>query len=381
MSRCISRRFCRNARNVTERRKCRKEGVPMSKKIAENQPKMQPTPEKFNKVVAMKNKEIMSVLEGKYGRYYNCNYGSFDPWWYHRPGFDRTSIVEILAMDDTTVPVGCHGFPTTIAFKVKADEECGRPPYMHADSAEYIGYCTTDPYNPDELGAEIEFQIGDEIHVITRPCYVYIPKGLTYGPVKVTKMTRPFIEQHILPDAAYYGNDLDEINGTYEPPVGTRMEMNDGKYGKLFVPGGDGASGDIIKWWYNTPDFDPTQYKNIAGIDAARLPGGARPISVGFQYKLVPEPEGTGHPQNYHTTSDEVIMIFGSDWEHPHDLGGEVEMGLGDEMHLIDKPCILFVPKGMPHGPMWFRKIDKPMIQSVMLPTAGVYESTEASDD
>lgn len=337
--------------------------------------------EKINKVVEMKSPEILSVLEGKYGKYFNCNYGVPDPWWYHRPGFDRSSIVEILSMNDTTVPAGCHGFPVTVAFKVKPDAEVGVPPMMHLSSDEFIGYCTTDPSQPDDLGAEIEFQIGDEIHVITKPCYVYIPKGTTYGPVIVRKMHRPFIEQHILPDADYYGNDLNELNGDIEVPEGTRMGMNEGRYGRLFVPGGDGASGDVIKWWYNTPDFDPTQYKNIATVDLAKLPGGSRVMSVGFQYKLVAEPEGTGHPQNYHTTSDEIIMVFGADPEAPHDLGGEVLMGMGDEMHIMTKPTILFVPKGHPHGPMWFRKIDKPIIQSVMLPTAVVYESIEAADD
>ena len=346
-----------------------------NKKIQEK-----PAEEKFNKVVSMKNTKIMSVLEGEYGKYFNENHGSADPWWYHRPGFDRSSIREILAMNDTTVPVGCHGFPITVFFKVKPDKEVGRPPYMHLDSDEFIGFCCTDPSKPDDLGAEIEFQIEDEIHIITKPCYIYIPKGVTYGPVFVRKMHRPFIEQHILPDADFYGNDLNELAG-YEAPKGKRMGMNDGVYGKLIIPGGDGDSGDIIKWWYNTPDFDPTQYKNIATADAARLPGGARHLNVSFQYKLVAEPKGTGHPQNYHTTSDEIIMVFGSDPENPHDLGGEIEMGLGNEMHLMTKPTILFVPKGMPHGPMWFRKIDKPMIQSVLLPTASVYESTEASDD
>lgn len=345
--------------------------------------------EKLNKRVKMKE-GLFSLVEGDYAKYYNSNFGSPDPWWYYQEGFDRTSIREILAMTDTTVPAGCHGFPVTLAFKVKADDKVGRPPYRHDDSDEFIGYCTTDPYQPDDLGAEIEFQIGDEIHVITQPCYVYIPKGVTYGPVFVRKLTRPFIEQHILPDAAYYGNDIDELadirtspegKTPYKVPTGKRMGMNDGKYGKLFVPGGDGASGDIIKWWYNTPDFDPTQYKNIADIDLAKMPGGARPMSVGFQYKLVPEPEGTGHPQNYHTTSDEIIMLFGTDPEHPHELGGEVQMGVGNEIHLVDKPTIIFVPKYMPHGPMWFRKIDHPIIQSVMLPTAVVYESIEASDD
>jgi hypothetical protein len=58
---------------------------------------------------------------------------------------------------------------------------------------------------------------------------------------------------------------------------------------------------------------------------------------------------------------DEVIAFFGTNPEDPHDLGGEIELWLGDEKHLLTKSCIVFVPKGLKHCPLIIRKVDRPI--------------------
>jgi len=48
------------------------------------------------------------------------------------------------------------------------------------------------------------------------------------------------------------------------------------------------------------------------------------------------------------------------------DFGAEVELTLGEgkeaEMYLINSPTNVYVPKGLPHGPLYFKKIDKPIM-------------------
>ena len=47
------------------------------------------------------------------------------------------------------------------------------------------------------------------------------------------------------------------------------------------------------------------------------------------------------------------------------DFGGAVvEICLGEEQekHIIDSPAILSIPRGLPHGPMNFKIIPKPII-------------------
>ena len=59
--------------------------------------------------------------------------------------------------------------------------------------------------------------------------------------------------------------------------------------------------------------------------------------------------------------TDEIIGFFGSDPARPYDLGGEVEIWLEDEKHIIDRSCLVFVPAGMPHCPLTFTRVDRPI--------------------
>ena len=56
---------------------------------------------------------------------------------------------------------------------------------------------------------------------------------------------------------------------------------------------------------------------------------------------------------------DEVFGIFGMDPQDPHDLGGEAEVVLEGEKHLVDKSCLVFVPKGMEHS-VGYTRVDRP---------------------
>ena len=58
---------------------------------------------------------------------------------------------------------------------------------------------------------------------------------------------------------------------------------------------------------------------------------------------------------------DEVITFFGTNPEDPQDLCGEVELWLEDEKHMLTKSCLVFVPKGMKHCPLFIRRVDKPI--------------------
>jgi hypothetical protein len=42
-----------------------------------------------------------------------------------------------------------------------------------------------------------------------------------------------------------------------------------------------------------------------------------------------------------------VITFYGSNPENPYDLGGEVELWLGDDKHIFTKSILVYVVKGM----------------------------------
>jgi hypothetical protein len=56
----------------------------------------------------------------------------------------------------------------------------------------------------------------------------------------------------------------------------------------------------------------------------------------------------------------ETLGFLGSDVKNPRTLGGEIELWLEDEQYFIDKSCLIFVPAGMKHLPLYFRRVDKP---------------------
>jgi hypothetical protein len=70
-----------------------------------------------------------------------------------------------------------------------------------------------------------------------------------------------------------------------------------------------------------------------------------------------------GSPEEHsHDDFDEIVMLIGTDPERPHDLCGEVEWWMGGEKYLLTESCLIFVPKGTRHCPMYFRRVDRPIL-------------------
>jgi hypothetical protein len=59
--------------------------------------------------------------------------------------------------------------------------------------------------------------------------------------------------------------------------------------------------------------------------------------------------------------SDEIIGFYGNNAQDPYDLGGEIEIWLEDEKHILTRSCLIFVPAGMKHCPLILRHVDRPI--------------------
>ncbi|MDR0838951.1 MAG: hypothetical protein LBN99_04840 [Oscillospiraceae bacterium] len=75
----------------------------------------------------------------------------------------------------------------------KTPNDTGPAPHEHDDFDEFIGFLGTDPEHPGELGATVEFYIGDEAVTVTKSSLVYIPRGVRHSPIIVPEMSRPII--------------------------------------------------------------------------------------------------------------------------------------------------------------------------------------------
>ena len=73
--------------------------------------------------------------------------------------------------------------------------------------------------------------------------------------------------------------------------------------------------------------------------------------------KPVEHADGKPHSHDF----DEVLLFAGTDPKNPHDLGGEIEIWIEDEKHIITKGCMIYIPKGTKHLPLIFRRIGRPV--------------------
>jgi hypothetical protein len=61
---------------------------------------------------------------------------------------------------------------------------------------------------------------------------------------------------------------------------------------------------------------------------------------------------------------DECLIFAGIDNTNIRYLGAEVSIELGEEReeHVFDKPCVVLIPKGTPHGPATVKNIETPIV-------------------
>jgi hypothetical protein len=59
---------------------------------------------------------------------------------------------------------------------------------------------------------------------------------------------------------------------------------------------------------------------------------------------------------------DEILGFFGSNPPNFRDLNSEIELWLEDEQYFITKSCLVWVPRGMNHLPLYFRKVGTPVL-------------------
>ena len=69
--------------------------------------------------------------------------------------------------------------------------------------------------------------------------------------------------------------------------------------------------------------------------------------------------------ENHKHDFDQYLIFAGGDLTNMVDLGGEVELGLSEDGKKIEKLVIteattVFIPKGLYHGPLNFRKVNDP---------------------
>jgi hypothetical protein len=93
------------------------------------------------------------------------------------------------------------------------------------------------------------------------------------------------------------------------------------------------------------------------GCYGAKFPN----FPVEVQLLCITEPTAFPHPPHSHD-GDEIFFIFGSNPQNYYDFDAEIEIYLGEERerHIVDTTSIIYMPKGLLHGPVAITKVNKP---------------------
>ena len=71
------------------------------------------------------------------------------------------------------------------------------------DSDEIIGFFGDNWEKPYDLGAEVEFWLEDEIHLITSSAMIFVPKGMKHCPLILRRVDRPIFHFSVLTGGEY----------------------------------------------------------------------------------------------------------------------------------------------------------------------------------
>ena len=98
------------------------------------------------------------------------------------------------------------------------------------------------------------------------------------------------------------------------------------------------------------------------------IPGSDMYVEAGWVLAMPdPNPHIGEHAHNY----DEIVIHLGIDPKNPEELGAEIEFVVDGKALTIEKTSSVFVPKGVKHGPLTWKRFDKPHLEMTIMIGAG----------
>jgi hypothetical protein len=216
-----------------------------------------------------------------------------------------------------------------------------------------------DPRKPEDLGADIEYSLGGQVFNIDSTGAIFVPRGVPYGPLTYRAFRHPHV-RIVLVLGSGKGAEGRSPSGD---PAGEATSAPAVDYGKYVVR--------------------KPAYEVIAGTPVKNRQG---PSSMTFMSRnLVPEsnayveggwvwgmPDPNPHIfEHVHRDYEELVLHFGTDWQHPEELGAEIEFCVGGQPLAVDKTSMVFVPRGVKHGPLLWKKYSAPHLEMAIIPGAG----------
>ncbi len=86
-----------------------------------------------------------------------------------------------------------------------------------------------------------------------------------------------------------------------------------------------------------------------------------------------PNPHILEHSHDY----DEIVLHVGSDPGDQEDLGAEIEFVVDGRPYVINKTSCVFIPKGVRHGPLTWKRFTRPHAEMTIMLGAGTLREAD----
>jgi hypothetical protein len=211
---------------------------------------------------------------------------------------------------------------------------------------------------PEDLGADIEYSLGGQVLKTSTTGAIFVPRGVRHGPLTYRKFRKPHVRISIL-------------LGT-----GERVEAK--------IPSTKSQpSTNFEKYLVKKPAYEViagTPVKNRQGPSSMTMmsnglvPGCDIYVEGGWVWGMPkPNPHIFEHVHDY----EEIVVHFGTDYKHPEELGAEIDFYVGGEPLRLDRTSAVYVPRGVGHGPLVWKKYQSPHFEMAIMPGAGTLDEAD----
>jgi hypothetical protein len=206
--------------------------------------------------------------------------------------------------------------------------------------------------DPEDLGADIDFLVGGQALSTGTTGAVFVPRGVRRGPLTYRSFRQPHVRISIL-------------LGTGERGAAPVLQAK------------PQSSIDYAKYLVRKPAYEViagTPVKNRQGPASMTLmshglvPGCNIYVEGGWVWGMPdPNPHIFEHGHDY----EEIVVHFGADYAHPEELGAEIEFYVGRRPLKVDRTSAVYVPRGVSHGPLVWKRYSSPHFEMAIMPGAG----------
>jgi hypothetical protein len=281
-------------------------------------------------------------------------------------GIKGRSAPVMTYMSNNLVP-GCNKYIDISWIKGMPDPN----PHIKEHVLDYdrvIFFVGSDPFNLEELGAEIVYYLGGQPIKFDTTTAIYIKKGVKHGPAIWKSFTRPHLEISII-----MGPEKNDRAWIDEGQSGKSVEAiplknDDVDYGKY-----------VVRKPLILQDTDVTEaMKSPAQIymSSALIPESKLYVDFGW----IPGMPGQNPPIPDHSHDyEEVVLLVGNDPNNPEVLGAELEFCINDEPLTFDTTTAIYAPKSLKHGPLTWKGFSRPhLLMPIVFGTGSIAEAAPA---